>query len=318
MNQKTRQIVLNIARLAISAGLLGWIVSQAGLKDLVETAQNADPRPYFVALLLMHLGIFVRAQRWRVLLEAVGVRLPFRRLAYLYFVGAFFNAFLPTGFGGDVVRVLEARGEAASHEAAGTVIVDRLTGFIAVFVFALVVLPFASGLLPASTAWLIALMGSGVMAGSVLLFEGKLLRRLTARLPRSLSLGGDAWVGQTYAVITACGRRAIAGALFWSLVFAGMEITANILVARALGLGASPWLFFLFVPVAVASLVVPISISGLGVRENIFVFLLGQVGVLPPPALAFSLGSYSLDLAPGLVGGVIYFVAGFMGLRPKK
>jgi hypothetical protein len=73
--------------------------------------------------------------------------------------------------------------------------------------------------------------------------------------------------------------------------------------------------FFLFVPVATAALLVPISISGFGVREGIYVTLFGQLGVDPALAVALSLATYSLDFLMGLVGGAVYLAAGVLGLR---
>lgn len=97
-----------------------------------------------------------------------------------------------------------------------------------------------------------------------------------------------------------------------------MMTFAGFLVARAFGMVVSVWTLFLFIPVATAALLVPISISGLGVREGIFVALLGQVGVSAAHATAFSLAWYSLDFALALAGGVIYFGAGVIGLRGKR
>jgi uncharacterized membrane protein YbhN (UPF0104 family) len=317
MNPKTRQVLLNLARIVISVTLLGWIISRAGLDQLLAAARTADPRPYGVAILLTFVGIILRAWRWKILLNAVGARVPFWRAVYLYFVGAFFNAFLPTGFGGDVVRVLEIGEGATSAQAAGTAVVDRLTGFIALFLLALLVLPFGANLLPPATTLFIAAFAGAVVLGSLLLFEGRSLRWLTAHFPRTISLAGDAWLGRTYGVITACGPRAIAGALAVSTLFNLQLVFSAFLLTQALRLNVSILTLFLFVPVATAALLAPISISGLGVREGIFVTLLGQVGVSAPQAVVFSLAYYSLDLSSGLLGGVIYFVAGLLGLKPK-
>jgi uncharacterized membrane protein YbhN (UPF0104 family) len=165
---------------------------------------------------------------------------------------------------------------------------------------------------------LISLMAVAVLGGSALLFEGRLLRRLTVWLPRSLSLAGDAWIGKTYAVITACGRRGVLGALFWSLVFNLLQVFANVLVARALGVTVSAWVFFTIVPLATAVLLVPISISGFGVREGLYVAIFGQLGVGAALALALSLATYALDFSTGLFGGLVYFGAGLLGLRRKQ
>jgi len=317
LSPKTRDNLLNLARLVISGALLGWILAQAGLKNLAETARNADFGPFALALFIAVLGIPLRAYRWQILLDAVGARVPFRRANYLYFVGAFFNVFLPTGFGGDVVRVLEIGEGATSQQATGTVLVDRLTGFIALFALALPALPFAFNLLPLTTVWFIALLAGGVMVGSILLFEGKLLRRLTARFPRRLSLAGDAWLAQTYDVITLCGGQAIAKALVISVIFNLSQIWSMVLVAQALHLSVPVWTFFLFLPIAIIGLLLPISISGFGVREGVFVALFGQVGLSEAQATALSLAFYTFELAPGVVGGVMYLAAGVVGLRKK-
>jgi uncharacterized protein (TIRG00374 family) len=317
MSAKTRNLLLNLGRIALSIGLLAWILSNAGLAQLAGVARRADLRLYALALVVAFAGILVRSLRWQWLLNAVGARVPFRHVVYLYFIGSFFNTFLPTGFGGDVVRVLEIGPGATSDQAAGTALVDRLTGFIILFVLALVTLPFSYQLLPANLTLIITLMALAVLAGSALLFEGRLLRRLTAWLPRSVSLAGDAWIGKTYAVITAYGRRGVLGALFWSLVFNLLQVGANVLVARALGVAVSAWVFFMIVPLATAVLLVPISISGFGVREGLYVAVFGQLGVGAPLALALSLATYSLDFSTGLAGGVIYFAAGLLGLRRR-
>ncbi len=326
MNPRLRQILTNLARIGISAGLLTFIVFSVGPAQIGTVVRTADLQLFGLAIMLALVGVVVRAWRWQILLRAVGARVPFGRTVYLYFVGAFFNTFLPTGFGGDVVRVLEIGKGASSQQAAGTALVDRLTGFIVLFLLALVALPFSTNLLSAETTLLIVVLAGAVVGGSALLFEGRTLRWLIgrfagltwlARQPRlnRLYSASLAWVEHTYGVITACGARALAGAMFWSLVFNLIQIAANVLVGQALGLHVSPWTFFLFVPVATAALLVPITISGLGVREGIYIGLFGQVGVNRAQATALSLGSYALDFSSGVLGGIIYLAGGLLGLR---
>jgi uncharacterized membrane protein YbhN (UPF0104 family) len=310
-----RQTLLNLARILISIGLLAWVLTRVGLDNLLTTFATLDWRLYALALGLSTLSMGLRAYRWWILLDAVKVRVNYWRVVYLYYIGAFYNTFLPTGFGGDVMRVVEFGGGASSAQAAGTVIVDRLTGFVMLFVLALVALPFSYHLLPTAMLWVLIAVSGSVIVGAALLFEGHILRRLTARFPRALSLAGDAWLGRTYAVITACGRKAIALALFWSLMFNLLHIGASALIGLALGLSVPVGVYFVFVPLATVALLIPITVNGLGFRESIYLALFPQTGVSGPQATAFSLGTYSLDLLDGLVGGVIYLVAGVMGLR---
>src|SRR5262249_23770060 len=125
MSARTRGLLLNLGRILLSVGLMAWILSSARLSQLAEVARRAGWRLYGLALAVAFAGIGVRSLRWQVLLQAVGAHVPFRRLVYLYFIGSFFNTFLPTGFGGDVVRVLEIGPGATSDQAAGTALVDR-------------------------------------------------------------------------------------------------------------------------------------------------------------------------------------------------
>jgi hypothetical protein len=166
----------------------------------------------------------------------------------------------------------------------------------------------------------VGLLGGGVLVGSALLFEGRLLLRLTAglgrwRWTRPFSLAGEGWLARTYAVITAAGRAALARALGISLLFNLGLLLAGRLIALALHLPVPAAALVVFIPVATATLLVPISISGLGVREGVYVTLFAQIGVADAPAVAFSLAYYSLDLAAGLVGGIIYLLAGMLRLR---
>jgi uncharacterized membrane protein YbhN (UPF0104 family) len=312
-----RRTWLNIVRLLVSGGLLAWVLTQVGVADLLATVRNADARLLALAGLLSAGGVVLRAWRWEVLLRAVGARVPFRRLVYLYYVSQFFSSFLPTGFAGDVVRVLETGEGASSTQSAGTVLVERLTGFIGLFLLALLALPFSGGLIPREWAWAIAGLSAAVIGGSLVLFEGRLLRRITGWLPGGLSLASGSWLARTYDVIAACGARAILSALGIATLFNLVQIGFNLALARALGIQASALYFALFIPIATVALLVPISISGLGVREQIYLTLFASpaVGLTDAQAVALSLGAYGLDFVNAIIGGVLYLGAGAAGLR---
>jgi hypothetical protein len=171
-------------------------------------------------------------------------------------------------------------------------------------------------------------LAGGVVAGSALLFEGRILRGLIGRFARATFLarrprlhqayrGLMEWIDTTYGVITACGARAVAGAMVWSLVFNLLQVGANALAGHALGLAVSPWVYFLFIPVTTATLLIPATISGIGARELVNIALFAQVQVGSDLATTFSLASYFLDFASGVLGGIIYLASGMIGLRDQ-
>lgn len=318
LSPQLQQRLLNFARLAITLGLLWFLVTSADLQALWNSLRSADLVLYAACSVISTFGMGLRAWRWHTMLQAVGTRVSFRRALYLCYVGAFFNTFLPSGLGGDVVRVLEIGPGATKQQATGTILVERLAGFAVLFCLALVTLPFSAQFLPGWITFLIAGLTFSVLAATALLLEGKFLRRLMARFPKAISLAGDTWLGQTYDVITACGWRALIKAALISLVFNLSIVWSNWLVVGALGYEVPLWAVALILPIISATLLIPISISGFGVRETVVVLLLAQVGLSNDQGLLLSLAWYGLDVLDGLYGGVIYFITGLLGIRPKS
>jgi uncharacterized membrane protein YbhN (UPF0104 family) len=304
-----------VLRLVISLGMLALVLSTIGLDRIWTSLIEAKPGPLLAALGLGVVGIVIRAVRWRALLVALDLEVPLARLVYLYFVGAFFNAFLPTGFGGDVVRVLELSQDAQPTAVVGTVIVDRLTGLLVLFALALLALPFTVDLLPTGVWLAIGVVAvSGLLIGGLVL-QGRLLRRLGRWLPGPLSLSGEGPLARAYEAVTACGWRAVGTALFISLIFNLTLVLQNYLISRAVSMDLAPAYFFVFVPLLSLTLMLPISIGGLGVREGVAVLLFGQVGVDEALAVAYSLGVWGITRIVGLLGGFLYLVQSIVGLR---
>ena len=263
-----------------------------------------------LGLLFFGLGIVLRAYRWLVLVQGLGLDLPFRRLVRIYFVGAFFNTFLPTGFGGDVMRVVEASNEVPTHIAAGTVIVDRLTGLLMLFVMALFALPFRPTDFPESLVlFTIGVSLSGLLGGGLFL-EGKLIRRLGGWLPGKLSLtDSNQPLAKILDTVQACGWQAIFRALMVSTVFNFFLVGAWWVLGRSLNLEVPYGYYLLVVPIMSIVLLVP-SIGGLGVRETLAPSLFMAAGLDATQAVALALIVSIVNRTAGLVGGPIYAFSG--------
>jgi uncharacterized protein (TIRG00374 family) len=182
---------LNALRVLISVGALGFLLWQIGLGETLTVLRSADLRLLLTAFALVLVSLVIRAGRWAVLLWALELRVSFKRLVYLYFVGTFFNSFLPSGFGGDVARAIELTQDTPPPAAVGTVLVDRMTGLLVLLLIGLLALPFSVANLPLWLVWLLIAVASGGLLAGVLILEGRLLRRATAWLPDRLSLAGS-------------------------------------------------------------------------------------------------------------------------------
>ncbi len=307
-----------VVRLLVSLGLLAFVLWTIGLERIGRNLLQAEPGPLLLAFGLFFGGVVVRAARWRALLVALDIWVSFGRLVYLYFVGSFFNVFLPTGLGGDVVRVLELSQDTRGTAAVGTVFVDRMTGLLVLFVLALLALPFSGELTPLEVRLTVGLLSIGGLIAGGLILQGRWLRRFGSWLPGPLSLSGQGVVARAYAAVTACGWRAVGQALVISLIFNVLLVLVNYLAAYAVGMRLALPYFMLFVPLLSITLMLPVSVGGLGVRESVAVVLFTQAGVDEAVAAAASLAVYAISTAIGLFGGLLYLIQNARALDRAK
>jgi uncharacterized protein (TIRG00374 family) len=311
MSSDKRNSWPSVLKILISTALLAFVLRHVGWREAWETLRGARFPFLAMAFALALLGIGVRAYRWRVLLESLGIRVSLARLTRLYFVGTFFSDFLPSGVGGDVVRAYEVAQRTENRAGAvGTVLVDRASGLLVLFLIASVALLFSYGLVGRQVVAVILLLTAAGWGGSILFMRRHWLQRL----------GLLRWVEKVrplqavYEAVHACGSRAIATALGVSFILNGLLIAMNYFIALSLGVHVSLWYFLLFVPIISFLLVLPFSVSGWGLREGGYIYLFAQAGVAAPLALTMSLLVQSLQLALGLIGAGIYLLEGMHGL----
>jgi uncharacterized protein (TIRG00374 family) len=256
--------------------------------------------------------------RWQLLLAANGttVGLPF--LARSLLVGTFFNNFLPSTVGGDLMRARDT----AAHAGGGTgalaiVLVERASGVLVLGLFALAA-PLAGalgrgGAPPAATAAAFALLAG--LAAFVALLRPAPLAALRARLARLARPGrGRAAAAALDRALRLVGTletlaaapRALGATFLLALALQAAVILHYWCVARSLGLAVGFVELCVVVPVATVLLLVPVSINGIGAREAVFALLLGRLGVTLAEALAFSWIAFGTVLAHGLIGGVVF------------
>jgi uncharacterized membrane protein YbhN (UPF0104 family) len=305
---------MNILRVLISTGALAFLFWKIGLGETVTVLRKADLRYWVPALALYSLSLVIRAYRWFTLIRGLDLSVPFGRVVRLYFVGAFFSAFLPTQFGGDVVRALELTQDTDSSAAVGTVLLDRMTGLMVLFAMGLVVLPFHAARM---AGWLVVLLigvaGSGLIAG-ILVLEGHLLRRLSERLPAILSLEGQGPLARVYAAVTGCGWRAVTGALGVSVAFNLTNVLVNWLCGKTVGASINLGYFFAVTSLLSVSGLIP-SIGGWGVREATSTAIFAPTGTDENTAAALGVALGAINLTVGLLGAIVYGIEAIRGLR---
>jgi uncharacterized membrane protein YbhN (UPF0104 family) len=312
-----RKQLFNVLKTVVSAGLIIYLlVFQVNVGQLWHVVRQARWGYLLAAMVLMIAGTALRAVRWQVLLQALDIEVPLRKLVHLYFVGTFFNIFLPTGLGGDAVKMAElARFTGRAPESIGTTLVDRATGLWVLFVLALLALPFSYALLPDGWLPVIALGTlTGVLGGWVVMATP-----LIPWLGGKVRLPGQEKLERFYHSVSQLGYPALGKACLVSLIFDLFLIVFNLLVAYGIGVDQPLGIFLLFTPLISFSLALPISVGGLGVREQTYILLFGALGVSDAAATAMSLANYVLTtLVIGLIGGMLYASEGATTLAAKQ
>ncbi len=281
-----------------------------------EVAQ-ARPLPLVAAFGLTLVVLVVSAFRWRSFLEPLGHRLSAGPLVRLCFVGAFFNAFLPTGVGGDAYKATRLRGEVgALIRAFASVLLDRAAGVVGLALLALVgaaVLVAEGHHSPViTTSVMLAL--AGVLGSSLLVVVGHVRRKRGDAASPDAAIPTRLW-GRLRLLLTSLvdsglELRAATVGLAFGVVTATLIVGTHALVAFSLGISVSVWALALSSFLAVVVVVVPFTINGLGIREATYVWSLTAFGVPHDQAFAFAFLILGLLLASSAVGGVVYLVAG--------
>jgi hypothetical protein len=306
-----------LAQVTISAILLILILRTVSWVEVRDALERIDLRWLAVAWGLFILGVVVRAVRWRVLLQALGLRRPLGELVYWYFVGGFFNVILPTGFGGDAVRAAElAQDTGRLGPAVNSVIVDRYLGLIVLLAMGLVAWVVAPAAAPAAMFWLTAALFAGGLLAAWLL-----RRRWWAQWGQRTDIFGKTVrllrLPQLSEAVAPYDRFTISRGLGISLLFNLLQIGWVVAIAQGLGLNLPLAVYLVFVPLTAVALLLP-AFGGLGVRELTYVGLFGSIGVPRATALALSLGVYSITVATGLLGGILYLAGGLQRARSRE
>jgi uncharacterized protein (TIRG00374 family) len=314
-NKKKRDRILNFVRIAVSLLGLALIVLTQDLGQAFRLLLEMNWLPFLGTLILFLSGSFIRAYRWGCLVWALDVQVSYWRLVNLYFIGAFFNQFLPTGVGGDAIKMFElSRQDGKAASAISSVLVDRFLGLFVLFALALLALLFGHELVPQQVRILIAVVFAASLIGAALILQRTWIETWGKRLGVDRVLGRIKILHELYESLylygTAALLKATAASLAWNLLL----VLGYYLLGRAVGIDLPLWYYFLFVPIISVLLLIP-SVGGLGVREGATVFLFTQVGVPEPQALALALAYLVALWLIALTGGILYFVQGMRGTR---
>lgn len=279
-----------IARIVVTSALLVAVTWRLDLFAVARKASHLDARWITAAFLVVFASVAISAWKWGFILAWRRRPLPYRRLFRHYFVGLFFNNVLPTTVGGDAVRAWEtARDTGDVPEAVGSVITERLVAGAALGFTALLGLPFVD-VTPRLSLLVVSFLVLDLAFVAAFLVPRLAERVATSVLPRRVARVRSAVAATVGAVRESLRAPRLFARLFvLSVLFQLLVAAVNACLFAAMGVPVSLARCVVYTPMIFTITMLPISLSGLGVREAAYVFFFGQVGVAQGDAVAASL-----------------------------
>ncbi len=271
-----------IFKLIITASLCFWLYTRVDFQALRESLVRLGVLPLVIGVLLHVAVVFLSASRWWLLLTHTYAAMPFFKVFPSYYLGVFFNNFLPTGFGGDTVRILDLRTRGVSMKSlVSASVVDRTIGFATIFMVGMIGVLVSDELrIPGHTKSVLVvifLIGLLMAAWTLSNHSGRLIEALARKYQHMRVRGWILDVIRTcYSYRTEKKRIILAVAI--SAIGQGLVILTYYLIGRGLGLSLSITTYLVAIPAVFLAASLPISIGGLGIREGTLVGMLVAAG----------------------------------------
>mgnify|MGYP001982539497 FL=1 len=306
-----KRILNAAAKLIVSIGLIAYLFSGMNRQELEAIGSQLVPSLFLGAVALFLLSNTLGAFQWYILLRAQNLSVRFWQALVFYFVGVFFNNVLLGNIGGDAMRIYDIRrltGQSSGGVAA--TMMDRLVGLFSTCCIALASYPFIAATASKSSLLISVLLP--VWLGLLVVLAMGLSRRLGLLVDRLL----NRFLPATTSDIVGRLRRSVfvyrecipllIGVWCISLCVQFCRILVYWSAGLAIGMAPGLPYFMSFQPIAAVIASLPISIGGLGVRENTLVGLFGGLGFTPEISTAMSLLGYVAGILASLLGGLAF------------
>lgn len=312
MNKKS---LLTLLQILVTLVLLWWVFHDPDKRaQMGEALREADWKWLWLGVVVFFVCTYVATVRWKILLSVQNIPMSWMRAWQLFMIGMFFNLFMLGSTGGDVVKMFLTMRETRNNKAAAllTVFMDRVIGMMALILISVAFLYFRYDVLshtPASAALLRTLLW--LLAASIVVIVGM------------FAISGFGWAhylpswtpmrGRIVELSAACHLYAKTWRLtLWAFLisfplFALFFITFYC-AARAFTDDLGLVDIFSVLPIVAVITAIPITISGIGLRESLFVSLLAPFGISAAVATLISVAGFLINTIGSLAGGLVFLL----------
>jgi len=297
-------------RVVVSGILITYLLYKVDIKSIFSSLNSVNLFWLALAFSLIFVGNLISGYRWQLLLTTQDIHIPLKTLISSLLVGRFFNNFLPSTIGGDIVRVYDTSKYSKNTAVSMTaILIERLTGFLALLLIAAFALVFGFHTIGDTfLLWVLIGFFSLILLLFLALFNATLSRQIRKIFDfRGLSrIKGK--VDKVYQALNLykSKRKDLLITFLLGLALQVAAVAHYYLIGLALDLNVSILYFFIIIPLILLILLLPVSINGIGVRENAYVLFFAKIGVEGSISIALSWLAFGMILIIGIIGGVIY------------
>lgn len=313
--RENKKLILPLVRIIISVSLIVFLVKTQfkDIRSALEIIKSVN-KPLLILSLSTHIfGIWITAVRWNTLLGTQKVKLGTTTLTLTVLIGFFFNNFLPTSIGGDVFRTYDAAKKAniPIETSASIIIVERFSGIISTSTYAIIALFLGftaignqSFIIPVIIFFIICIIIAFFILNPSMLRLNKLINRIKFLKKVKEKLANIYFTFLSFKKF----KWVLVRVMIYSFLLQFAVILNYFLAAKSLGINLNLTAFIFIVPVVTIIAMVPISIGGIGIRENTLVFIMTAIGVGSEQAALCALLIFLMLIFIGIIGGIIYSI----------
>lgn len=302
MTTKTRNKLLNlIARIAISIIMLLLLITKIDFHEIIKSLINTNHTVLIIGVVIYLLAQFINAYKWKLIANNAGFSNKLREYTDYYFVGLFFNLFLPTTVGGDISKAyylskhdLQNRKAPAIY----SVLAERYSGVVIIVWVGTIALfmPIGSPV-PAVFKILMSML-------SILIFI------VTPAFPSFWMqyFKRKKWVRTMLRDIRAywSNPRLVVKVIYWSTMYHMLVLGIHMLLGNAMEINIPVEYYIMAYSMAAMAGFLPVAFNGIGPREWAYVYFLSFAGVKESDALIFSVFWFGIMLFSSLFGAIFY------------
>ncbi len=309
------RLLKTLLKVAISLGLFSYLVWVSDPKQILTILGNVYHQDrlawVWYSVILGFVSVWFLAWRWQVVLRAFGYDYDKTSLYGIYLVGMFFNNFLPTSIGGDIVRIYRIADDTEERTLAfSSVIIERLLGIASTLFLSILALLYVSRFYSDKRLMIISV----ILFAAIIIFFALMFRdtpvAFMLRMFDKLTLLriGEKMNKMIQSIHLLKNNPGILFSVFvLSTLSQAAIVLMNYTLVRAFDLKVGVVYLFLVVPVTFLLTMLP-SINGVGFRDGGYIFFLSKVGVANAAAISLSFMNVIIPMFISVIGGILFMV----------